>query len=112
MADQRDEAPQTPPKSAGPAGRATFFDDPMIDHLLATITNLTMELSVTRERLDSLERLLAQQGTVAAGAVDAMRHDRDAQRQRAGQRTQLVASVFANITEELRTAPPAVPDPD
>lgn len=109
MADQRDEAPQTPP---APAGRATFFDDPMIDHLLATITNLTMELSVTRERLDSLERLLAQQGTVAAGAVDAMRHDPDAQRQRAGQRTQLVASVFANITEELRTAPPAVPDPD
>lgn len=109
MADQRDEAPQTPP---APAGRATFFDDPMIDHLLATITNLTMELSVTRERLDSLERLLAQQGTVAAGAIDAMRHDPDAQRQRAGQRTQLVASVFANITEELRTAPPAVPDPD
>lgn len=109
MADQRDETPQTPP---APAGRATFFDDPMIDHLLATITNLTMELSVTRERLDSLERLLAQQGTVAAGAVDAMRHDPDAQRQRAGQRTQLVASVFANITEELRTAPPAVPDPD
>ena len=109
MADQRDEAPQTPP---APAGRAAFFDDPMIDHLLATITNLTMELSVTRERLDSLERLLAQQGTVAAGAIDAMHHDPDAQRQRAGQRTQLVTSVFANITEELRTAPPAAPDPD
>ena len=109
MADQRDEAPQTPP---APGGRATFFDDPMIDHLLATITNLTMELSVTRERLDSLERLLAEQGTMAAGAIDAMHHDPDAQRQRAGQRTQLVASVFGNITEELRTAPPAVPDPD
>ena len=106
MADQRDEAPRTPP------ARATFFDDPMIDHLLATITNLTMELSVTRERLDSLERLLAQQGTVAAGAIDAVCHDPDAQRQRAGQRTQLVASVFRNITEELRAAPPAVGDPD
>ena len=109
MADQRDEAPQTPP---APAGRATFFDDLMIDHLLATITNLTMELSVTRERLDSLERLLAEQGTVAAGAIDAMDHDPDAQRQRAGQQTQLVASVFGNVTEELRTASPAVPDPD
>ncbi|MCG8442744.1 MAG: hypothetical protein MI723_13160, partial [Caulobacterales bacterium] len=41
-----------------------FFDDPTIDALIATITTLTGELSVVRERLDTVERLLERNGAL------------------------------------------------
>ena len=39
-----------------------FFDDPITDHLLRAVVTLASELSVTRDRLATVETLLAQAG--------------------------------------------------
>ena len=51
--------------------RPQYFSDPAIDKLLWVSVTLAQELAVTRERLDSVERLLAARGVLKAGAVDA-----------------------------------------
>ena len=42
--------------------RPYFFDDPAVDKLLAMTMALAGELAVTRERLDTVERILAEKG--------------------------------------------------
>ena len=78
MADATTGAgPAALPTGPRPGERDTaFFNDPMVDHLLRAVVTLTMELSVTRERLRTLETLLAESGVVGEGAAD--RHDPDA----------------------------------
>lgn len=54
-------ADATFPPGPRPGERHTaFFADPMIDHLLRAVVTLTMEVSVTRERVRTLEALLAE----------------------------------------------------
>lgn len=89
--------------------RATFFDQDMVDHLLATIARLTQELSVTRDRLDTLERVLAAHDLVPPDAVDSFQHDLPAQQARAAQRLALVDTVFRVLSDELAKAPPNRP---
>ncbi len=38
--------------------RPVYFEDPQVDKLLAMVIALTGEVSVLRERIDNLERLL------------------------------------------------------
>jgi hypothetical protein len=47
-------------KSKG--GRPYFFNDPMVEKVLNITMSVATELAVTRERLDSIERLLEQKG--------------------------------------------------
>jgi hypothetical protein len=74
--------------------RPEFFEDPAIDQLFAIVTALAAEASVAFDRIDTLERLLEQQGTLPSGAVEAYRpseHALDARRQ---QREELLQRVF------------------
>lgn len=51
--------------------RPQYFSDPAIDKLLWATITLAQELSVTRDRLDTVERLLADRKVLKLGAVDA-----------------------------------------
>lgn len=51
--------------------RPQYFSDPAIDKLLWTTITLAQELAVTRDRLDSVERLLIDRKVLKPGAVDA-----------------------------------------
>jgi hypothetical protein len=46
--------------------RPVYFEDPQVDKLLAMVIALTGEVSVLRERLDTLERLLETKDIVCA----------------------------------------------
>lgn len=50
--------------------RPSFFDDPAIDQMMTFILELTAEVSVMRERLDTVERLLDAQGSVTRAAIE------------------------------------------
>ena len=50
--------------------RPAFADDVTIDRLTSMVLALAGEVSVLRERADTLEHLLEQAGIVGAGAVD------------------------------------------
>ncbi len=48
-----------------------YFDDGIIDVMLNAMTNITAELSITRERLDTIEHLLETDGSVSRESIDA-----------------------------------------
>ena len=65
-------APATPVRIARVAKgkRPQYFSDPATDKLLSMTLTLMEELSVTRDRLDTVERLLTRQRVLARGAID------------------------------------------
>lgn len=75
--------------------RPEFFDDPAIDQLFAIVTALAAEASVAFDRIDTLERLLEQQGTLSPGAVEAYRPNDDAVDAGRRRREELLQRVFA-----------------
>ena len=81
------------------------------DQALAMIAALASEVSVARERIDTLERLLEERGTLSRAAIDAYRPDDTAATEREGLRQRLIAKIFRPLRDAaLRaiddTAPP------
>lgn len=64
------------------------------DRLLAMITALTGELSITRERLDTLERLVESAGVVTQAQVESFSANEKQFEQRLSLRQRLIAKVF------------------
>lgn len=102
MSDPHAEADSGLPAGPKPGDRhVTFFDDPVKDHLLRAVITLAGELSVTRERLDSLEAMLAQQGTLDPAALDQRLPDSAAAQKREAARQKLLKSLLAPLVEGL-----------
>lgn len=59
--------PSGPPPTPRDIG---FFSDPVVDHLIRAVVSLTMELSVTRDRLRSVEKILSRDGLDVSIAID------------------------------------------
>ncbi len=89
---------------AGPrAGdrETTFFDDPIKDHLLRSLVTVTMELSVTRDRLASLEAVLAENGVIAPDVLDVREPGMEAARLREAARSKLIEDVLGPLVRRL-----------
>jgi hypothetical protein len=88
--------------------RPEFYEDPAIDQLFAIVTALTGELSVLSDRLDTVERLLAQRGTLPAQAIEDYVPDETAAALRAARRDELLRRVFEVLERyAARKAAPA-----
>jgi hypothetical protein len=84
-------SPRTP-KGIKPA----YFADPATDKLLQMVITLAGELSVTRDRLDLLERL-----TTDRGALDALTLSSEAEAERDASRADFVARVLRVLNQDL-----------
>lgn len=94
--EQRAEAVETPrPRQRFAKGRRPYFmKDPDVDRLLAITAALTAEVSVVRERLDTVERL-AEQGLPATAAnIEAYRPTPEVEAAREAFRAALLDRVF------------------
>ncbi len=78
-----------------------YFDDPATDQLLGLVMSLASELSVTRDRLDALERMLASQGQIDREALDAFRPDQAASEERRQARVDFMARIMVSIEAAL-----------
>lgn len=56
-----------------PAGKRPYFLDAQVETVMAITMAVVQELSVTRDRLDTLERVLAARGVLDEAAIDAYR---------------------------------------
>lgn len=81
--------------------RPYFFDDPVNDKLLAMLMAVTGELAVTRERLDTVERILAGKGQLTKEEIDRYRPDDTAKAERGQWRQDYVARVLRILQNEL-----------
>jgi len=66
--------------------RPHFFEDPSIDQMMTFLLELTTEVGVLRERLDTVERLLDTKGSVTRAAIEAYQPDAAAEQERAAWR--------------------------
>ncbi len=57
--------------SAKPAGKRPYFLDREVERVLAITMAVAQELSVARERIDTLERLLERHGVLDRAEIDA-----------------------------------------
>lgn len=96
----------TPPKQEP---LQTFFDDPAIDVLISTILSLTSELSVTRQRLDTLERLLAEKQTIDLAEFENFRPTPEAAAERAALRQSILTNVVQKMNAYFESASRANP---
>jgi hypothetical protein len=78
--------------------------DPNYARLMAMITALAAELSVTRERLDTCERLAERAGIFTMADVERFEPDVQAMSDRARLRGHLLETVFRALEQELDLA--------
>lgn len=85
--------------------RPQYSQEGMTDHLIAMIASLTTELSVARERADTLERLLEAKGVLTRDEIEtyipSVAVGRERQQQSLGLATRLLRSLIQE-TEALQ----------
>jgi hypothetical protein len=86
------EAVRLPRETLGK--RPHFFDDPSLDQMMTFIVELTTEVAVLRERLDTVERLLDTRGSITRADIEAFRPDAGAETERNAWRDAYVKRVF------------------
>jgi hypothetical protein len=80
--------------------RPAFFDDPVIDQLMAIIMAMSAELSVVYDRVDTIERLLDQKGQISKNEIEKYRPGQEIENERNTRRNEYIARLFRIITEE------------
>lgn len=81
--------------------RPVYFDDPQLDKLLAIVMALAGEVSVLRERLDTLERLAQTKGLFSIEEIEAYQPDDQIAQEREQWRADYIARVLRVVHEEL-----------
>ena len=80
--------------------RPYYFESPDIDRLMTIVMSVHEEVSVTRERLDTIERLLDAKGTISRADIDAYLPDELSDEEREAKRQQMLARVLRIVIEE------------
>jgi hypothetical protein len=88
--------------------RPEFHDDPAIDRLLSLTMAVVGEVSVLRERMDTVERLLEQKGSISQADIDAFVPDRAAGEERGLATRAYIARVMRGFQQEVE----ALENPD
>ncbi len=78
-----------------------YFSDPAIDKLLWMTMTLMEELSVTRDRLDTLERLLERRRVLRRRDIESYVPRGAAERERSARRTAYVERLMRAVQAEL-----------
>ena len=78
-----------------------YFSDPTIDKLLSMVLTLMGELSVTRDRLDTVERLIEQNGLFKVDDIEGYDIPEDVNQVRMERRSAYIARVLKSVQDEL-----------
>lgn len=84
--------------------RPVFFNDPQIDKLLAIVMALAGEVSVLRERLDTVERVVEAKGLLSRQDIEAYTADDTAAPEREQWRAEYLARILRVIRQEQDAA--------
>ena len=79
----------------------TFFDNPDTDKLVSMLMGLAGEVSVMRDRMDTVERLLGEKGLLTQSDIDNFEPSEDVLMQRAETRELFLGEITRVITSEL-----------
>ena len=112
MTDEIDWIARAGAKAKGK--RPQYFEDPAIDRTLSILMALVGEVSVLRERLDTVERLLDAKGSISRADIDAYEPDRNAGHERGMLTREYIARIMRGVQQEMEAldeiAEPSVED--
>ena len=94
-----DSNAKLPTKAKGE--RPYFFDNPDVDKLLAMVMGLAGEVSVMRDRMDTLERLAAERGLFDAADIDAYEPSDQVLAERAARRQVFLNEITRIVSSEV-----------
>tara|TARA_B100000700_G_scaffold265323_1_gene303634 strand:+ start:1074 stop:1367 length:294 start_codon:yes stop_codon:yes gene_type:complete len=78
-----------------------YLDERSIDNLMAMIMTLTQEISVLRDRLDTIEKLLVSKKAITLEDIETFEPDDDLAEERRDRRQMLLKRVLLPIDKEL-----------
>ena len=82
--------------------RPFFLDDPAVERVLSIAMGIAGELSVARERIDTLERLLVAKGVLQADEIDAYVPDAAAQAARHEWGRAYIARILRIVDQDVQ----------
>lgn len=82
--------------------RPQFLDDPAVERVMSIAMSVAAELAVARERIDTLERLLAQKGILSAAEIEAFQPDAKAQTDRNDWGRNYIARVLRVVDQDVQ----------
>jgi hypothetical protein len=89
--------------------RPQYFDDPALDRMLSILMAVAGEVSVLRERLDTVERLLDANGTISRADIEAYEPDREAAYERGLATKEYIARVMRGVQQDMEAMAAAEP---
>lgn len=89
---------------AKPAGKRPYFLDQQVERVLAITMAVAQELAVSRQRADTLERLLRAKGVLADGEIDGFAPDPQAAAERAMWSQEYIARILRIVQQENEAA--------
>jgi polyhydroxyalkanoate synthesis regulator phasin len=81
--------------------RPHYFDDPAIDRTLSILMAIAGEVSVLRERLDTVERLLEAKGTISRADIENFEPDRKASAERGLITKEYIARIMRGVQQDM-----------
>lgn len=90
--------------SAKPAGKRPYFMDPTVERVLNILMATVQELAVTRERLDTVERLLEAKGVIARAEIETFAPTADQAAQRGLWMQEYLNRVLRTLQQEAEAA--------
>ena len=91
--------------------RPRYFSDPATDRLLGMLMTLIGEVSVLRDRLDSVERLIEKGGVFSREDIDNFLPDKRAEAEREATRRRYIERVMRVIQNEQEEQTPVAAMP-
>lgn len=89
-----DPAPQVSLPRASKGKRPHFFDDPSIDQMMTFLLELMAETSALRDRVDTIERLIEEKGSVTRDDIEGYRAPPPIEAERTAWRQAFIARVL------------------
>ena len=99
--DAKRPAQQTAMPRAAKGKRPQYFEDPAVDKLHLMVMALIEELSVTRDRLDTVERLIEKHGLFDVAEIEDYFPNPGVDAARTGRRIAYIRRVMKGITDEI-----------
>jgi hypothetical protein len=87
-----------------PAGKRPYFLNPETERVLAITMAVAQELALARQRIDTLERLLAVKGVVSRGEVDGFAPSPDEYAERALWTQEFIDRILRIVQQEGQAA--------
>lgn len=81
--------------------RPDFLGDPHAEHMISILLAVAGEVSVLKQRLDTVERLLDAKGTISRADIEAFVPDRDAAYERAVMNKEYVARIMRGVQQSM-----------